>query len=171
MILAKGDQITVSFVRFVKRHVLPHNGTGEGWPKSLSPSLGLIVERHFAPKRDAGLYHWTKWGRVWLNMFNADLSPKRDWRGHPLKWEKTETIPIATLSPPEWLCVKMNSDESHFNRFINCEGQNKSQRQCPQITTTEEKRRAEAKSNRGPFTYEPKRLTARPNLLTWSREN
>ena len=29
--------------------------------------------------------------------------------------EEGDYIPIATLSPPESFCIKMGSDESHFN--------------------------------------------------------
>ena len=46
-------------------------------------------------------------------------------------------IPIATLSPPEYSCIKMGSDESHFNvSFIVSD---KVTGQCPQTTTFEEK--------------------------------
>ena len=29
--------------------------------------------------------------------------------------EEGDYIPIATLSPPEYSCIKMGSDKSHFN--------------------------------------------------------
>ena len=32
-------------------------------------------------------------------------------------------IPIATLSPPEWFCIKVGSDESHFNVSVGSDGQ------------------------------------------------
>ena len=32
-------------------------------------------------------------------------------------------IHIATLSPPESLCIKMGSDESHFNVSVGSDGQ------------------------------------------------
>ena len=32
-------------------------------------------------------------------------------------------IPIATLSPPEYSCIKMGSDESHFNVSVGSDGQ------------------------------------------------
>ena len=42
--------------------------------------------------------------------------------------------------------IKMDSDESHLRSFIYYEGSAKSQRQCPQTTTFEE--RGEPKRNR-----------------------
>ena len=45
-------------------------------------------------------------------------------------------------------CIKMGSDESHFNVLLFA--RDKVTRQCPQTTTFEEKRRTEAESNRGP---------------------
>ena len=47
-------------------------------------------------------------------------------------------IPIATLSPQNDSCVKMGSDESHFN--VSVTARDKVTRQCPQATTFEEKR-------------------------------
>ena len=47
--------------------------------------------------------------------------------------EEGEYIPIATLSPPERLCIKRGSDQSHFN--VSLIGRDKVTRQCPQITT------------------------------------
>ena len=32
-------------------------------------------------------------------------------------------IPIATLSPPKYLCIKVGSDESHFNVPVGSDGQ------------------------------------------------
>ena len=32
-------------------------------------------------------------------------------------------IPIATLSPPEYSCIKMGSDESRFNVSVGSDGQ------------------------------------------------
>ena len=46
-----------------------------------------------------------------------------------------ETAPIATLSSPE--CIKMGSNESHFN--VSLIVKDKVTRQCPQISTFEEK--------------------------------
>ena len=34
-----------------------------------------------------------------------------------------DNIPIATLSLQNDSCIKMGSDESHFNVSLNCEGQ------------------------------------------------
>ena len=32
--------------------------------------------------------------------------------------EERDCMPIATLSPPEKSCIKMGSDESHFNILL-----------------------------------------------------
>ena len=54
-------------------------------------------------------------------------------------------------------CIKMGSDESHFN--VSLIVRDKVTRQCPQTTTFfEEKRRAEAESSRGPSAYQPNAL-------------
>ena len=45
-------------------------------------------------------------------------------------------------------CVKVGSDESHFN--VSLTVRDKVTRQCPQTTIVEEKGRTEADSNRGP---------------------
>ena len=42
-------------------------------------------------------------------------------------------IPIATLSPQNDSCIKMGSDESHFN--VSLIVRDKVTRQCPQTTT------------------------------------
>ena len=44
--------------------------------------------------------------------------------------EEGHYIPIATLSPP--VCIKMGSDESHFN--VSLIMRDKVTRQCPQTT-------------------------------------
>ena len=53
-------------------------------------------------------------------------------------------------------CIKTGSDESHFN--VSLIVRDKVKRQSPQTTTFEEKRRAEADSNRGPSAYQPNAL-------------
>jgi len=62
------------------------------------------------------------------------------WRGTgrdqgPRSLGKRETIPNATLSSPE--CLKMGSNKSHFN--VSLIVRDKVTRQCPQITTFENK--------------------------------
>ena len=52
-------------------------------------------------------------------------------------------------------CIKMRSDESHFN--VSSIERDKVTRQFPQNTTTEE-RTAEAESNRSPSAYQPNAL-------------
>ena len=53
--------------------------------------------------------------------------------------EEGDYMPIATLSPPEKndSCIKMGSDESHFN--VSLIVRDKVTRQCPQTTAFEEK--------------------------------
>ena len=58
-------------------------------------------------------------------------------------------------------CVKMGSDESHFNVSLTLT--DKVTKQCPQTTTFEEKgepkrNRAEAESSPGPSAYQPNAL-------------
>ena len=53
-------------------------------------------------------------------------------------------------------CIKMGSDESHFN--VSLIVRDKVTRQCPQTTILELKGRAEADSNRGPSAYQPTAL-------------
>ena len=41
---------------------------------------------------------------VWLNLFNAELSPKRQATGgerEPKRWRNNVSVPHTTLSPPE----------------------------------------------------------------------
>ena len=45
-----------------------------------------------------------------------------------------EYIPIATLSPPKDSCIKMGSDESHFNVSLTVRDK-VTIRQCPKTTT------------------------------------
>ena len=65
--------------------------------------------------------------------------------------EEGEYIPIATLSPPRMTCIKIGSDESHFN--VSLIVRDKVTRQCPQTTTFEEK-------------GEPKQIRTEVPLLT-----
>ena len=47
--------------------------------------------------------------------------------------QEGDYIPVATLSPPERLLIKMGSDKSHFN--VSLIVRDKATRQCPQTTT------------------------------------
>ena len=68
--------------------------------------------------------------------------------------EEGDYIPIAALCHHQNdSCIKMGSDESHFN--VSLIVRDKVTRQCPQTTR---ERRAEADSNRGP--------SPRPNRLS-----
>ena len=66
-------------------------------------------------------------------------------------WEEGDYIPIATLSHQNDSCIKMGSDESHFN--VSLIVKDKVTRHCPQTTTFEEKE-------------EPKRILTEVPLLT-----
>ena len=62
-------------------------------------------------------------------------------------------IPIATLSPPQWLLhFNMGSDECRFT--VSLIMRDEVSRQCPQTTTFWRERRADAESNRSPFAYQ-----------------
>ena len=72
-------------------------------------------------------------------------------------------MPNATLSPPEWFCIrsKMGSDESRFDIRLSARGE--VARQRPQITIFEEpQRRAGGESNRRPH-FQPRRFA----ILKW----
>ena len=51
--------------------------------------------------------------------------------------EEGEYIPIATLVTTRMTCIKMGSDESHFN--VSSTVREKVIKPCPQTTTSEEK--------------------------------
>ena len=53
-------------------------------------------------------------------------------------------------------CIKMGSDESHFN--VSLIVKDKVTKQCLQTTTFKDERRVEADSNRGPTAYQPNAL-------------
>ena len=70
-------------------------------------------------------------------------------------------IPIDTLSPQNDSCIKMGSDDSHFN--VSLIVRDKAHKQYAQTTTFEEKSR----SGIEPRSFcLPSDLTARPNRLT-----
>ena len=53
-------------------------------------------------------------------------------------------------------CIKMGSNESHFN--VSLTVRDKVTRQCPQTTIFFKRKRAEAVSNQGPSAYQPDAL-------------
>ena len=65
--------------------------------------------------------------------------------------EEGDCVHIATLSLQNDSCIKMGSDDSHFN--VSLIVRDKVTRQCPQTTTVEEK-------------GEPKRIQTEVPLLT-----
>jgi len=86
----------------------------------------------------------------WLNSVNAELSPKRSVLARteiPGLWREEGDYIYLTLHchhRNDSICIKMGSDESHFNVSITV--RDKVTRQCPQTTTGEE--RGEPKRNR-----------------------
>ena len=83
------------------------------------------------------------------------------------RWGKREIIYLSLhCHHQNDSCIKMGSDESHFN--VSLIVRDKVTRQCPQTTTLGSERRAAADSNRGPSAYQP---TALPLGQTGSLEN
>ena len=67
--------------------------------KSDAPFAADVMELRY-PRTDVATDSFGLFG--WLNWFNAELSPKRYWRDRDRRrWGKRETMPNATLSPPE----------------------------------------------------------------------
>ena len=66
----------------------------------------------------------------------------------PGRWGKREAMPIASLSPAEWFCIQMGSDESHFNVLFSVKCKVTKTFHNPELLKREE--RAEEESNRGP---------------------
>ena len=93
----------------------------------------------------------------WLNLFNAELSLKRHWRG-PRSQEvgQGRQYPTLRCHHQNCSCSKTCSDESRFN--VSLIVRDKVTRQCPQTTTFKEKGQPEAESNRGPSAYQPNAL-------------
>ena len=61
-------------------------------------------------------------------------------------------------------CIKMGSDESHFN--VSLSVREKVRRQCPQTTTFEQKGQPERIRTEVPLLTSLTRLTVRPNRFT-----
>ena len=104
---------------------------------------------------------------VWLNLFNAELVPKRYWRGSRSEdvGEEGDYMYLTLhCHRQNDSCIKMGSDESRFN--VSLIVRDKVTRQCPHATTS--KKRREPKRNR----TEVPLLTgltpcAGPHQLTW----
>ena len=82
-------------------------------------------------------------GLGWLNLFNAELSPKRYWRGPRSRgWGKRETVPNTTrlIHALRWAAMRA------ILMFPSLTDRDKVTRLCPQTTTFEE--RGEPKRNR-----------------------
>ena len=55
-------------------------------------------------------------------------------------------------------CIKMGSDESHFNVSVGSDGQSHTRLHVHKLQPFRRERRAEAVSNRGPSAYQPNAL-------------
>ena len=72
-------------------------------------------------------------------------------------WREREIIYLSLhCHHPNDSCIKMGSDESHFD--VSMIVRDKVTRQCPQTTIVLRERRAEANSNRGPSAYQSNAL-------------
>ena len=72
-------------------------------------------------------------------------------------WEEREVIYLSLhCHHQNDFCIKMGSDESHFNVSVGSDGQSQDSVHKPQLFGRE--RRAEAVSNRGPSAYQPDAL-------------
>ena len=126
-----------------------------GWSRNLSqnreatgtkPGPGSTIPPTFnTPPLSLRFYLVSQW---WIRnqsfVRQTCLTPSCLWRGtgrdrNPRRsgWGR-ETIPAATLSPPEWLLYKDGQRWETFYFLIHCDGQ-KVTRRCPQTTTFEEK--------------------------------
>ena len=77
---------------------------------------------------------------AWLNLFNAELSPKRYWRGTEIpggggRWRLYLTLRCHLQNDS---CIKMGSDESHLTVSLILKG------------NFRRDRKAQAESDRGP---------------------
>ena len=73
------------------------------------------------------------------------------------RWGKREIIYLSLhCHPQNDSCIKMGSDESHFN--VSLIVRDKVTTRCPQITTFLERKESQAESNRGPSAYQPNAL-------------
>ena len=78
------------------------------------------------------------------------------------RWGKREILYLSLhCYHPNDFCIKMDSDESHFNVALIV--RDKATRQCPQTTTFEEKGKPKRIRTKVPVLTS---LTARPNRLT-----
>ena len=106
-----------------------------------------------------GLKNWSisaNMIRVWLNLYNVELSPKRYWRWWRC-WRRRRFVCLSLhCHHQNQFCVKMCSSISHFNVSLIVRTKSQDSIHKPQLF--ERKRRAEAESNRGPSAYQPNAL-------------
>ena len=78
--------------------------------------------------------------------------------------EEGECIPIAYIVTTRMTCIKMGSDESHFN--VSLIVRDKVTRPCPQTTTFLKRKESRSGIEPRSFRLPAYRLTARPNRLS-----
>ena len=78
--------------------------------------------------------------------------------------EEREYIPIAYTVTTRMTCIKMGSDESHFN--VSLIVRDKVTRPCPQTTTFLKRKKSRSGIEPRSFCLPAYRLTARPNRLS-----
>ena len=72
------------------------------------------------------------------------------------RWEKREIIYLSLhYYHQNDFCIKMGSDESHFNVSLGSDGQSHKTVSTNHNLFSWGERRAEAVSNRGPYAYQP----------------
>ena len=119
-------------------------------PQRTMPLKTHVLKAHFLARL---MYHRRSLQDFvcFFNLFKAELSQKRYWQG-PRSQELGEGdfMLTATLSPPEWLLLKMGSKES-FWWFIICVGQSHKTASTDHNFWRE---RAKAESMQGPPAYQ-----------------
>ena len=82
--------------------------------------------------------------------------------------EEGDYIPIANTVTTRMTCIKMGSDESHFN--VSLVVRDKVTRPCPQTTTFLKRKESRSGIEPRSFRLPAYRLTARPNRLSLKKK-
>ena len=106
-----------------------------------------------------------------LDLFDAELSPERSWRGLEFQEVREKgTIPSAALSPPEWFCIKMGSNERRINVSSIVEKQSRYQTASMRSWTLLLLKRKDTKSTgrveSNPHLFTSQNFNTRPNKPT-----
>ena len=87
-------------------------------------------------------------------VLNVHRNHKVGWVGGVWRWEKREIIYLSVhCHHQNDFCIKMGSDESHFNVSVGGDGQSYKTVSTKHNLFGEKGRRPEAVSNRGPSAY------------------